>query len=565
MFPRSRIRRGPYALATPSALPRLASTILVVCIIGLVLFFTGRLILRFFGAGNQLERSSVLLIVEARGAVNVSLEGGAVQRADDSLKLYAGDRVSTGGGAHASMLFFDGGRGRLEQQTDVSIDENARGSEQSAIELTVHRGTLFFQSPTQKAFSGSVTRTIHAGPLTLTLPAATELIVDSEGSLQVWRADGLGVSVAAQGHDDTILIGEGQRFTLPPNAERGADLYAFREPLVTLAPENSFLTESRSAAAQTKPVAPGEAPVNEDILSISEPIEGAKVSGSTVLVLGTMNTAVAQVRVNSYPAVLDRVQGTFRQELSLTDEAQMPITVEALDAQGLVLLQMRRTVVREITIPESPAISFPAKDGQTYRTSAAELEIRGSAPAGAAGVLVNDYRLQLFKPGSRTWSYLASTDLGNLSAGKNVYVVTTIDASGNRSAPVTLTILLEEGPEGVVADAGTAAGDLVVTPEALPDNAPLKPGTLTVTGPTPGTMHTATGGELLIEGTTDGATASMWVNDYRLQLYNAGKTTWNYIAKTEFRNLKKGKNVYRIVARNEKSEVLDTLYYVVNY
>ena len=57
----------------------------------------------------------------------------------------------------------------------------------------------------------------------------------------------------------------------------------------------------------------------------------------------------------------------------------------------------------------------------------------------------------------------------------------------------------------------------------------------------------------------------MWVNDYQLQLYVAGKTFWNYIANTEYGNLKRGKNIYVIVTRNAKNEILDRVEYTVTY
>ncbi len=212
--------------------------------------------------------------------------------------------------------------------------------------------------------------------------------------------------------------------------------------------------------------------------------------------------------------------------------------------------------------------AFPAKGGETFRTQQTEIVIRGGAPKGTESITVNEYKLQLYKAGSETWSYLAKTDLGNLRAGSNTYTIVSIDSAGQKSAPVTLTILLEPGEGGVVTNpsgGGTSSAASVISETSLPQNAPLTPGVLKVTGPTAGTAHTATGGELLIEGTTSAATASIWVNGYRLQLFQSGKTYWNYIAKEDFQNLKKGTNVYKVVARNSDGQILDTLEYTVTY
>ncbi len=69
----------------------------------------------------------------------------------------------------------------------------------------------------------------------------------------------------------------------------------------------------------------------------------------------------------------------------------------------------------------------------------------------------------------------------------------------------------------------------------------------------------------MIVGATSSQTASIWVNDYRLQLYKAGKTTWNYIASVAFANMKKGRNVYVITARDAEEKILDRVEYIVNY
>jgi hypothetical protein len=91
------------------------------------------------------------------------------------------------------------------------------------------------------------------------------------------------------------------------------------------------------------------------------------------------------------------------------------------------------------------------------------------------------------------------------------------------------------------------------------------PGSLSVTAPMPGTQYAATETGFLLEGATLPETYSVWVNGYRLRLYEPGKTFWNYKVSTEIGTLKRGENVYRIVARNSKGEILDTLEYTVTF
>ena len=564
----TRHRRGPYALAQPSVVPGMLRTAVLVLILVVALFFIGRWILRLFGAGSASARTPVLLIAEGRGPVNVSLEGGAVQRVDDSLKLYDGDRVSTGNAGHAQLLFFDGTRLRLDEQSDVTLDTSEKGTEESTIDVTLTRGSAYVQTPTVAGFSGSITRTMHMPKMTLAFPTRSEAIA-SPSHLAVFAADGLGVSVTVEGVSQTAVIGEGQQWNLPANVARDADLYAFRTPLASDAAEQAFVTESRAQKQTIVPAGQTGSLAAGDLLTVTAPKNNALVPGATVVVSGHVGKGVASVRINGYIATIDPLQNSFSQELTLRDNAQTDIHTEALDEKQVVLTDSHLTVRRDVTLPESPVITSPAKNGETYRTQLTQIEISGTAKADVAGIIVNDYRLQLYKPAAAKWTYLAGTLLKNFVPGKNVFKVVAIDAAGNQSPPAELTILLEDGPAGVVTTAGTSstagAASSSMNPATLPNNPPLAAGTLLVSGPTAGTEHTATGSEIVIVGTTSPQTASVWVNDYRLQLYKAGKTTWNYIASVAFANMKKGRNVYVITVRDSEDKILDRVEYIVNY
>ncbi|MEK7218456.1 MAG: hypothetical protein AAB728_03245, partial [Patescibacteria group bacterium] len=99
----------------------------------------------------------------------------------------------------------------------------------------------------------------------------------------------------------------------------------------------------------------------------------------------------------------------------------------------------------------------------------------------------------------------------------------------------------------------------------LPQNDPLAPGTLRVTGDAAQAGFSATGTGFLLEGTTVPQTDSVWVNDYRLQLYAAGKTFWNYIASPELKTLREGSNTFTVVARDSEGQILDKMEVKVEY
>lgn len=51
-----------------------------------------------------------------------------------------------------------------------------------------------------------------------------------------------------------------------------------------------------------------------------------------------------------------------------------------------------------------------------------------------------------------------------------------------------------------------------------------------------------------ISGTVPEGTVSVYVNDYKLQLFKEGSTTWQYIARLDLGNFKEGTNVYEVIA-----------------
>ncbi|MDD4319636.1 MAG: hypothetical protein PHW10_04930 [Candidatus Peribacteraceae bacterium] len=561
-----RHRRGMYPLAPRRAFPkRLVVTGVFVL---LFLYFFGPAMLRLFGFSSPIERLPASLRSEDRGIVSVTLEGGESKRAENGMKLFPGEKLNTGPNGNASLSFFEGTVARLDQSTDVTIAQSRRSEEETEIALELPRGSLWILIPAETG-SGAVRRTVSTPVLSFDLPPRTEAIL-SPTSLQVFSARGQGVSVSLKKHE-TVVIGEGQKLVLPPDVDAkdwDPNLYAYRSPLDAGTVRLSFLEESRTLwQTVTAPAAAIRSASGTDVLTITQPQSGQTVGEGTVQVKGTFSPAVDVVKVNGYPAVIDREQHSFVQEVSIpAGEKEYDIRVQAFDARQQPIADLHRlvrkgmaTAAAEGSIP-SPAITVPAKSGETYRTTEEEVVLRGTSPAEAAAMYVNDYKLQLFTPSKGTWSYLASTRLGNLKPGTNTYDVVAEDEAGRRSTPVRLTILWgEEGP--TTAAASSAAAD----PQSLPQNAPLSPGTMQITGQAAQMGFVATGTGFLLEGTTSKATATVWVNDYQLKLYQPGKTFWNYIASPDLGTLKEGANAFVIVSRNEKGEILDKLNVTVTY
>lgn len=569
MYVRHRYRRGAYPLAQESSVPRILKQIAALAIALLLLYWIGSWVLRLFGVGNPVERSPAVLYTEGRGVVTVSLQKAEAQPAENGMTLFPADSLSTGPGAHAAIHLFDGAWVRADQRSDVTLEESAHGAKQSTESLSLKNGALWMQTPPSAAFSGAIVRRVTTPQLQFDIPNGAEVAI-TPSSLVVFSADGQGVTVTAK-NASPFAIGEGQQWALPASGKIGADPFADRTPLgpnvVT-----AFITESRQKYFHGAGSASGALAVSTDALTLTFPPDNYVLKEDTLVVKGTINDQVQQVLVNGHDAAVNQDKNTFSQEVSPPSGADLELHIQALDATKTVLADIRRTVKRQAApggaLPGAPTITSPAKTGETYRTSAQELVLRGTSPAGAAGMMVNDYKLQLFNPDKGEWSYLASQTLGNMKPGTNIYDVTALDADGKRSPAARITIIVGEGGEGVAgssASVAAASSKSSLNPATLPKNAPLLPGTLAVTAPTAGTPHAETGTGFVLEGTTSPKTETMWINDYQLKLYKPAKKTWNYIASAEFGNLKKGSNAYRITARDADGKILDQLDYTVDY
>jgi hypothetical protein len=562
-----RRRSAPYALASEAPLGFLLSRAAryVILLVTLSLF---ALWLFFRFQGDALARRGVTLHMDRVGSANVWLEGGNSQRAQDGMKLFPGERIQTGPQAGILLEYFDGTSMVLGTRTDLTLRESAQGVKESTVDVALSEGTIWIRTPDWQSFSGSILRKITTPALSMQIPARSEAILSSS-SLLVFSADGPGLLVRTERSNAApIFVGEGQQLSLKSGEVPNGDLYAFRSPLPPEANLSEFRQSAKSAHADMKRIGrPGtQTGTGADALTILSPSENASIPGSSVEVRGRVTNDVAQVRVNGYMATIRLSDRTFTQTLSLPSTGSMTIEVEAIAADGEVLRSINRTVVRVVQELAAPTLTSPAKNGETFRTGKSEILIKGEINADAEGVMVNDYRLQLYKKGEGSWTYLASERLQNLSVGTNVFDVFALDALGRKSKPARLTVVYEPGAADGLVSASTSSAQGATSSQTLANNDPLMPGSLTVTAPRAGTEHTETGtGELLIEGQTSEKTASIWVNDYRLQLYKGGRTVWNYIASASLGTMKTGRNTYAVIARNANGEILDKLTYTIIY
>lgn len=538
----------------------------------LLLWFIGSKVFAFL-TGSASERTSARLTVTSGANVEVALQGEDPKRAENDLKIYEGDTVHTRSNGEATITFFDGTRIRMDQDTELTIVTSSKVEDDtSTLEIDVPSGRVWIVSPDEDAFDGQIDRTVTLENFTASVSADTHALL-AEDLIIVEQAPGLGLPVTltlADTKESSITLGEGQLLVLDEDARAsiasGSDPYDFRDPLTRDKISDPFILASISSTglAIDDDITTSTGSTTDDStehLTVTSPENNITIASDTVLVAGRVGSRVRTVNVNGYdvPVKVDR---TFSQEVAVPAGGSLTLSIEARNAEGLTLTEVTRTVQRSRPVLGLPTITRPGGSGQTVTVTEPEVELQGTAPANTTGIMVNDYKLQLFKPGSRTWSYLASTALGNMKVGDNVFAVRTIDEAGNMSAPVSIKVIYNDGTVPT-SSAGTSSSSQISIP--MLNNAPLKPGTVKVTAPTSGTPLETSEVEILIEGATPADTFAVFVNDYRLMLYQPGKTFWNYKASDALGTMKAGKNTYTVTARNQKGEIIDTVTYEITY
>ena len=562
MLPRYRRRRfGVYAdEQQPSSSRLLLRALAAVAVLAVVWYLVSHILALI--AGGSGRDATALLSVRA-GGVQVSLQGEGWQPAETGLRMTTGDSIETRSDGDATIQFFDGTKLRLAGGARITIDKSDRSLDAtSAVSVHLENGKIWIATPAMTVFTGAILRQASTESMELSIPTNAQLLVTRD-LIAVVQADGPGVTATIDtlGAHATVIVGEGQRYALI-NATKeilDSDPYRLRDPLAQDERVDSFIAgsyallsgsttpgtdDASDAASATTPSAD---------LEVRTPTDNGTVDTTTVRVSGTTSSRVATLIINGKSVGRDS-NGSFSIDVSADPDRETTITIEAQDAQGITIAKSLRNIRSTYQVKVEPVrIKSPVGSGETLSTQATDVEITGEAPQGTEGIIVNDYRLQLYKPGNKTWSYLASVANGNLVPGKNMYTIVALDKDGRKSPGRSITI--DYSP------AVTGGSGAIKNEQPIKQNAPLEPGSLSVTSPTAGTSGETKDIELSILGTTSPNTASISVNGYILSMYESGSTQWKYIASVNLGTMKRGRNLYRIVARNAKGEILDVLEY----
>jgi hypothetical protein len=491
------------------------------------------------------ETPATLLTVVGLGNVQVSLDGSSELRtAQTGLRLYPDDRIITPENAYAELTFFDGTVVRLGERSEILIAETLRTERTSAVKLVLEDGLAWIETGEGKG----TRRTLETAQASFSLsPSLIGLFADAVSMFFETSGPGVEVRIPPKGRElATLIISEGQQIDLSDDMllllERGEDPYRSRQALAPSIYDLPFVrfNQSRSKPALPLPLPPEESGMEENPLTLLAPREGELATGMSIIVRGRISERVRGLRINGYAEAI--LGPLFEKEVSLGDEEEFVVEVIAEDADGIEIAREKRTVRRDLEPPPTPSILLPGSGGSIVVLTEPEAVIEGATTSETIAIVVNGYRLQRFEPGSTTWRYIASAELGNLSYGENTYTIIANDRSGNVSEPAEITLIWEGGED--TSGTGTGSG-------------------LHVTSPSAESPFETEATELLLEGTAPPGAAIIKVNGYTLQLFQPGSPTWNYILKEEFGNFHVGMNRYVIEARNAAGNVIARTSYKV--
>ena len=195
---------------------------------------------------------------------------------------------------------------------------------------------------------------------------------------------------------------------------------------------------------------------------------------------------------------------------------------------------------------ESPTILEP-EDGVHVSADEELIVISGTVPENIFQVSVNGYTLTKFQPGDRKWSYFASRKFGTMVPGENKYSVKAIRRDGKESKPAEITIFYDGFNTPQSGDVSRNFRDLEVRKlDAL--NTFKAPEILKPVRLNPDDAYQTSSEVVVISGIVDPKTNRVEVNGFQLRKFKPGDTDFSYIANAKYGNMKKGENVYEVVA-----------------
>ena len=295
------------------------------------------------------------------------------------------------------------------------------------------------------------------------------------------------------------------------------------------------------------------------VVYVTKPSKNTETNKSIISVEGKFDPEkINAVFADSKKATISNGNKWKVGSIELGFEGENEIKIEAEDLEGNKVSLDPLIVIYDKTPPAMPAVTEPGANDETIEIDDVEQLIEGTVSKDTAAVIVNDYRLTKYVPGSKEFRYYAKIEYGNLQAGENEYKIYAEDKAGNQSEPGMIILTLSQEVIDAADEESAGAEDLqpdTDDEDALPQAS--SSGGVTITAPNNGESFQTTETEFEITGTVPENTEKVVVNDYTLSLFEPGDTTFKYRAYASIGNLEIGeKNTYIIKAYDDADNLL---------
>lgn len=491
-------RRAPGSRTTDFIKPFLVIIIFIAIIVaGWKLIGSG-----FGGNGETLSSEKIYLDIETGSAKAMTSGSSEWKSVPSSIYLYEGEKLRTQSDGRVSLQFFEKDTVRLEKSSELEFTSLMRDAIGTSAAIRLTEGKLWVQ-------------------LRGTVEDQSEISIDT-GLLKLSSVDG----VFAVSHPGMVYVLEG----------------SVRADII----HEGDIVKSTTIG------------VGQEII-IDEKIAGDLSEGLQKEIIFALDDAFKSSNWYRWNQQQGSTGATMMDEVSDTPEAESDADTE-IDPTDEALIDEEADEESPVDEndqepPSQPEIEEPGSNDDTITVDKTAVDIKGSVSSDTEAVIVNDYRLSQYVPGSGTFRYTANIEFGNLKVGENKFEVIAVDANQNKSkaALITLVLTQEVYDEAKGEEESTEESDENTTPAASSE------GGVTITAPNGGENLVTSETSFEITGTVPSDTAKVLVNSYQLQAFQEGDTSFKYNASSTLGTLEIGKiNTYIVKAYDADDELIGT-------
>ncbi|QQR84142.1 FecR domain-containing protein [Candidatus Peregrinibacteria bacterium] len=502
MYYRRPPRRRPHHYMMPF--------IVIILIFGAVAFGWSALSSRL-GSGSSVEalNTCVGLEIVSGGAMAMTPTGNEWRSVPNNIKLCQDEQVQTSVDGRSKLNFFEGSVLSLERESEVLLKTLAQRNFSNTIEVSLEKGAVW--ATINRSNSPDSSFSIQTDLLKIRSRNAV-VSVEAPGSVYV-----------IEGSAQVEAINSKGKVVKEYNVGVGQQLIVDESNLVSLS------------------------------------------DGQDVQVLYALSDRFKDSGWYRFNTQGDNSDLTDLSALTTEQEAETETNPATTSTETTTsTTEKPQTAEEDKTPPAVPTISEPGKNDETVEINDIIQSISGQVSADTAAVIVNDYRLSKFQAGDRTFNYVANVAFSNLKVGLNEYKVIAEDKAGNQSKPAIITLRLtqsvfDEKSKTTVNETTTESTSSSTATSSTDSSAPASTSGsgVVITAPNSGNDLETSGTEFEILGSVPKETTRVEVNDYQLQKYVAGTTSFSYRAYASIGNLEIGqKNRYVVRAYDKDGTLL---------